>query len=131
MTPQSQAYRCRSTLFVFTIQAHISQRCFKWDQSTVTKFGMRCTPLYVEFSKETICNTVQNGGAAGIEFKLNTSVTGADVAAKTLTTEAGDTIHYEKLIIATGCGVRTSLQAQGARERVSKLRGHENTDTLF
>ena len=45
---------------------------------------------------------------AGIEFKLNTNVTSADVAAKTLTTAAGDTITYEKLIIATGSGVRPS-----------------------
>jgi len=40
-----------------------------------------------------------------VEFKLNTTVTGADVKAKTLTTASGDTITYEKLIIATGSGV--------------------------
>lgn len=40
-----------------------------------------------------------------MEFKLNTTVTGADVKAKTLTTASGDTITYEKLIIATGSGV--------------------------
>ena len=52
-----------------------------------------------------------SGGRAGIEFKLNTTVTAADVAAKTLTTAAGDTIRYEKLIIATGSGVRASFTA--------------------
>jgi len=41
-----------------------------------------------------------------VEFKTNTLVTGADVKAHTLTTESGDTITYEKLIVATGSGVR-------------------------
>ena len=41
-----------------------------------------------------------------MDFKTNTLVTGADVKAHTLTTEAGDTITYEKLIVATGSGVR-------------------------
>ena len=41
-----------------------------------------------------------------MEFKTNTLVTSADVKAHTLTTESGDTISYEKLIVATGTGVR-------------------------
>lgn len=40
----------------------------------------------------------------GIDFKTGTTVTALDVNAKTLTTDAGDTISYEKLIVATGCG---------------------------
>ena len=51
---------------------------------------------------------------AGVEFKLNTTVTAADVKAKTLTTAAGDTISYEKLVIATGSGVRFSRLNQKA-----------------
>jgi NADPH-dependent 2,4-dienoyl-CoA reductase/sulfur reductase-like enzyme len=43
----------------------------------------------------------------GVHFKTNTKVTGADVKSHTLTTETGDTISYEKLIVATGSGVRT------------------------
>ena len=52
---------------------------------------------------------------AGVEFKTNTLVTGADVKAHTLTTESGDTITYEKLIVATGSGVRgnTPMPAAG------------------
>ena len=46
----------------------------------------------------------------GVEFKTNTLVTGADVKAHTLTTEAGDTISYEKLIVATGSGVRAKAR---------------------
>ncbi|KAK9917100.1 hypothetical protein WJX75_000871 [Coccomyxa subellipsoidea] len=38
----------------------------------------------------------------GIDYKTNTSITAADVGAKTLTAASGDTITYEKLIIATG-----------------------------
>lgn len=38
----------------------------------------------------------------GIELLLSTTVTGADVATKTLTLSTGDTVKYETLIIATG-----------------------------
>ena len=41
----------------------------------------------------------------GIEYLTSTKVVGADVASKTLTTAAGDTITYEKLIIGTGARV--------------------------
>ncbi len=54
---------------------------------------------------------------AGVEFKTNTLVTGADVKAHTLTTESGDTITYEKLIVATGSGVRGWPVAATARSR--------------
>ena len=43
---------------------------------------------------------------AGIEYKTNTLITGVDIKAKTLTAKSGDTISYEKLIVATGCRVR-------------------------
>jgi NADPH-dependent 2,4-dienoyl-CoA reductase/sulfur reductase-like enzyme len=43
---------------------------------------------------------------AGIDFKLSTRVTKADIGKKELTTDKGDVIAYEKLIIATGCSVR-------------------------
>lgn len=39
---------------------------------------------------------------AGIDFITGTRVTGVDVASKTLTTAAGDTISYGKLVVATG-----------------------------
>lgn len=39
---------------------------------------------------------------AGIQYLTNTKVVGADVGAKVLTTAGGDTITYEKLIVATG-----------------------------
>lgn len=42
---------------------------------------------------------------AGIDYKTNTSITAVDVSAKTLTAASGDTITYEKLIVATGARV--------------------------
>lgn len=39
---------------------------------------------------------------AGIDFKTSTTVTKADVKGKTLTTDSGEEISYEKLIIALG-----------------------------
>ena len=38
----------------------------------------------------------------GIEFKTSTKVTGVDVAKKSISTDVGETITYEKLIVATG-----------------------------
>ena len=46
---------------------------------------------------------------AGIEYKTNTCITGVDIKAKKLTAKSGDTISYEKLIVATGCRVRPDL----------------------
>jgi hypothetical protein len=42
----------------------------------------------------------------GISFLTDTKVTAVDVAAKKLTTASGDTLGYEKLIVATGARVR-------------------------
>ena len=42
----------------------------------------------------------------GISFLTDTKVTAVDVAAKKLTTASGDTVGYEKLIVATGARVR-------------------------
>ena len=44
---------------------------------------------------------------SGITYLTSTRVTAADVTAKTLTTASGDTITYEKLVIATGARVST------------------------
>ena len=38
----------------------------------------------------------------GITYLTGTRVTSADLASKTLTTAAGDTVTYEKLVVATG-----------------------------
>lgn len=43
---------------------------------------------------------------AGIDFKTGTTVTEVDAKAKQLKTESGDTIGYEKLVVATGSKVR-------------------------
>ena len=42
----------------------------------------------------------------GVSFLTGTKVTAVDVAAKKLTTASGDTIGYEKLLVATGARVR-------------------------
>lgn len=41
--------------------------------------------------------------ANGVEVMLSTRVTAADLANKTLTTDSGSSITYEKLVVATGC----------------------------
>ena len=42
---------------------------------------------------------------AGVDYKTSTKVTAIDAKSKTLTSESGDTISYEKLIYATGARV--------------------------
>lgn len=49
----------------------------------------------------------------GIELKLQTRITAIDRAEKTLQTESGDTIAYDKLVLAFGSRART-LQVDGA-----------------
>lgn len=44
---------------------------------------------------------------AGVDFKTSTVVKDVDVKGKKLTTEGGDTIEFTKLVLATGCGVRS------------------------
>lgn len=43
--------------------------------------------------------------AQGVELRLRTRVVEADFGTKRLTTAAGETISYETLVVATGCGV--------------------------
>ncbi|CAL8465067.1 g4602 [Coccomyxa elongata] len=52
----------------------------------------------------------------GIDYKTSTKITSVDVAAKKLTSEIGDTISYEKLIVATGARpiYLTDFGTQGA-----------------
>ncbi len=42
---------------------------------------------------------------AGVDYKTNTKIIAIDAKAKTLSSESGDTISYEKLIYATGARV--------------------------
>jgi NADH dehydrogenase FAD-containing subunit len=42
----------------------------------------------------------------GIDFKTGTTVTEVDTKAKQLKTQSGDTIGYDKLIVATGSKMR-------------------------
>ena len=45
---------------------------------------------------------------AGIDYKTSTTVKSVDLKSKSLHTESGDSIKYEKLIVATGSTVRGS-----------------------
>ena len=49
----------------------------------------------------------------GVELKLSTTVTNVDFAAKRVTTNAGESIGYETLVLATGCGVIRLPAAMG------------------
>ena len=56
------------------------------------------------FSKLIACT--RSSDAAGITYKTNSKATAVDVAGKSITLHTGETISYEKLIIATGAEVR-------------------------
>jgi monodehydroascorbate reductase (NADH) len=70
----------------------------------------------------------------GIELKLNTEVVKADLKEKTLTTDKGETITYETLIIATGSGVITlnDFKMPGAdAEGIYYVREEADTKLLY
>ena len=65
-----------------------------------------------------------------VELKLNTRVTQIDRAAKTVTTSAGDTFAYNKLLLMTGTRVR-KLKVPGADlPGVCYLRNIEDVDQM-
>lgn len=49
----------------------------------------------------------------GVELRLGCSVVKADLREKSLTTASGETVSYETLVIATGCGVIKLPEAMG------------------
>jgi monodehydroascorbate reductase (NADH) len=69
----------------------------------------------------------------GIEYLLNTKATGVDVKAKKIKLESGDTITYDKLIMATGC-INTTLDQFGAKNAhlkgINYLRNVEDAEGL-
>lgn len=70
----------------------------------------------------------------GIDFKTSTKVTKADVKAKTITTESGEDISFEKLIIALG-SVATKLTDFGTKGaelgNIFYLRDTRDADALI
>jgi len=70
----------------------------------------------------------------GIDFKTSTTVTKADVKGKTLTTDSGEEISYEKLIIALGSVVMklTDFGTKGADlDNIFYLRDTRDADALI
>lgn len=70
----------------------------------------------------------------GIDFKTGTTVTDLDVKSKRVTTSVGDTFEYEKLVLATGCGVidlAKDFKTEGAdMENILTLRDVSDADKL-
>lgn len=67
----------------------------------------------------------------GIEFLPSTTVTGVDTSGKVLTTEAGGSIKYGKLIVATGSTAsRLPDEVGGALKNVKYVRNVADADSL-
>ncbi|KAG6543879.1 hypothetical protein Mapa_014719 [Marchantia paleacea] len=67
----------------------------------------------------------------GIEVLYGTEVTGLDIDKRSLTTSSGDTISYNKLIIATGCTAsRLPEKIGGSLHGVHYIRDVEDADQL-
>eukprot|EP00891_Asterochloris_glomerata_P001822 jgi/Astpho2/1822/Aster-00354 len=69
----------------------------------------------------------------GIDYKTSTTVKSVDLKGKSLQTEGGDSIKYEKLIVATG-STNTTLDQFGAKNAhlagINYLRNVEDADKL-
>jgi monodehydroascorbate reductase (NADH) len=65
----------------------------------------------------------------GVEVMLSTRITAADLATKTLTTDAGTSITYDKLVVAVGCtALKLPPAIGGALPGVHYVR--DNADAL-
>eukprot|EP01024_Parvocaulis_polyphysoides_P034549 TRINITY_DN3058_c0_g3_i1.p1 TRINITY_DN3058_c0_g3~~TRINITY_DN3058_c0_g3_i1.p1 ORF type:complete len:474 (+),score=83.89 TRINITY_DN3058_c0_g3_i1:373-1794(+) len=80
------------------------------------------------------CQTPEWYKEKGIEYKVNTKITKADVTTKKLTAEDGTEFTYEKLIIATGCRPLTlkDFKMEGAdNELLYYLRNVKDANILI
>jgi NADPH-dependent 2,4-dienoyl-CoA reductase/sulfur reductase-like enzyme len=51
---------------------------------------------------DLVARTAEEHRAAGIDLRLGTEVTGVDVAGRSVTTEAGERLSFDQLVVATG-----------------------------
>jgi len=56
----------------------------------------------VSSGDDLVARTAEEHRAAGIDLRLHTEVVAADLAARTVTTAAGDVLAYDDLVVATG-----------------------------
>ena len=56
----------------------------------------------VDSGDELVARTAAQHREAGIDLRLGTEVVAADLAARTVTTAAGDVLEYDELVVATG-----------------------------
>jgi NADPH-dependent 2,4-dienoyl-CoA reductase/sulfur reductase-like enzyme len=56
----------------------------------------------VDSADDIVARTATEHRAAGIDLRLGTTVVDLDLAARTVTTEAGDQLPYDDLVLATG-----------------------------
>lgn len=68
----------------------------------VTLVTVSCSFSFARKFSEEVINTVSLPVPAGIDFQTGAKVTGVDVKGKTVSTDAGKQISFEKLIIALG-----------------------------
>lgn len=76
------------------------------DRGTHTSYSACGIPYWmageVGSVDELVARTAEQHRAAGIDLRLGTEVVAADVAARTVTTAAGETLEYDELVVATG-----------------------------
>lgn len=72
----------------------------------------------VDSGEDLVARTAEEHREAGIDLRLETEVVAADLAARTVTTAAGEELPYDELVVATGAPAVVpdwALRADGTR----------------
>ena len=109
------------------------------ERSTHTSYSACGIPYWmagdVDSGDDLVARTAERHRAAGIDLRLGTEAVAADLAARTVTTAAGEVLDYDELVVATGApaivpdwalrprrhAVRHGRPGQDARRRAAWL----------
>jgi NADPH-dependent 2,4-dienoyl-CoA reductase/sulfur reductase-like enzyme len=76
------------------------------ERSTHTSYSACGIPYWmagdVDAGDDLVARTADEHRAAGIDLRMGTEVVAADLAARTVTTAAGEVVGYDELVVATG-----------------------------
>ncbi|RYC12543.1 FAD-dependent oxidoreductase [Nocardioides zhouii] len=76
------------------------------DRGTHTSYSACGIPYWmagdVDSGDDLVARTADQHRAAGIDLRMGTEVVAADLAARTVTTAAGEIVGYDELVVATG-----------------------------
>ena len=95
-----------------------------YERPPLSKGGWGATP------EPKFIAALERYGDQSIDLRLDTTVTAIDPAIKTIRLAGGETLGYDKLLLATGASARGFPGIDGTSERISVLRTHADAMAL-